>query len=78
MTLWYLSSAISVDLTLVVFACMGVAALTGPPIGGAIQAAQGGDYIGAQAWAAGSTLICVVFFTLSRMHRAAWKLRAKV
>ncbi|KAK5175732.1 uncharacterized protein LTR77_000871 [Saxophila tyrrhenica] len=60
------------------FAVMGFAALTGPPIGGAIQGAQGGDYIGAQSWAAASTLLCSVFYSLSRMTRAEWKWKAKV
>lgn len=61
-----------------VFAVMGFAALTGPPIGGAIQQAQDGQYNGAQAWSAASTVVAAVFFTIARMARSEWKLRAKV
>ena len=61
-----------------VFAVMGFAALTGPPIGGAIQQAQHGIYTGAQAWSAASTVIAAAFFLVARMSRASWKLRAKV
>lgn len=60
-----------------VFAIMGFAALTGPPIGGAIQQTQGGSYLGAQAWSATSSLITGVLLTLARMSKANWKLKAK-
>ena len=61
-----------------VFSCMGLAALTGPPIGGAIQGAMNGRYVGAQAWAAASSMIYAIVLTASRMSKAEGKLKAKV
>ena len=61
-----------------VFSCMGFAALTGPPIGGAIQSAQGGSYVGAQIMFAFASLICAVVFVVMRMVKAEWKWHARV
>ena len=61
-----------------VFSCMGLAALTGPPIGGAIQVAQGGSYTGSQCWSATASLICAVLVTLARVSRAERQLKVKV
>ena len=52
-----------------VFATMGFAGLSGPPIGGAIQAAMGGRYLGAQIWAASSSLICAIVLTLAMIAK---------
>lgn len=60
------------------FSSMGFGALTGPPIGGAIQSAQGGRFVGSLAWAASCSLLCAVVFTCSRMARAGWKMKAKI
>lgn len=61
-----------------VFSSMSFAALTGPPIGGAIVQATGGSYVAAQAWAASGATVCAVVFVCARMSKAKWKLRAKV
>ena len=61
-----------------IFACMGVSALTGPPIGGALIAADGGSYVPAQVWAAGACTIGAIVNTFVRMTRAKWKWKVKV
>jgi MFS family permease len=50
-----------------IFSLMGFAGLSGPPIGGAIQQAMGGRYLGAQIWAASASLICAIVLTIARM-----------
>ena len=50
-----------------VFSMMGFAGLSGPPIGGAIQQAMGGRYLGAQIWSASASLICAILLTTARM-----------
>ncbi|KXT05631.1 hypothetical protein AC578_5651 [Pseudocercospora eumusae] len=59
------------------FGTLSFAALTGPPIGGALQSAMGGRYLGGQLWAAVSTGICFGLFAASRVSKAGWKLRAR-
>ncbi|KAI2775241.1 MFS general substrate transporter [Daldinia loculata] len=54
------------------FSISSFAALTGPPIGGAIQAANGGKFVGAQVWAATMTTIGFFFFLLVRVQKAGW------
>ena len=61
-----------------VFSCMGLAALTGPPIGGALQGVMNGEYLGAQIWSAASTMICAMVLTITRVSMAERKLRVKV
>ena len=61
-----------------VFSCMGLAGLTGPPIGGAIQGAMNGDYLGAQIWSAASSMICAIVLTITRISKAERKLKVKV
>jgi len=59
------------------FGVTSFASLTGPPLGGAILAAGGGRYTGAQAWAACMTTIglaCVVF---ARFKAAGVKINVK-
>ena len=60
-----------------VFSISGFAALTGPPIGGTLQAADGNSFAGAQAWAATSTLVSFVLFAVARGFKAEWKLKAR-
>jgi MFS family permease len=59
------------------FAILSFAALTGPPIGGALQSASGGGFAGASAWAASAELIGAVFVLFARVARAGWKLSVK-
>lgn len=72
------------DLTMIgarigmVFSVMGFAALTGPPIGGALVDAQGGSYVGAQCWSAASCTICALIIVWTRMNRAKGKIKIKV
>ena len=61
-----------------VFSCMGLASLTGPPIGGALQGAMNGRYTGAQIWSAVSTMICAILLIITRISRAERKLRVIV
>ncbi|KAK5108545.1 hypothetical protein LTR62_008202 [Meristemomyces frigidus] len=53
------------------------AALTGPPIGGAIQARMGGKYEGSLVFAATSTLLCVGCILASRWCKVGWQVRVK-
>ncbi|CZT20768.1 related to monocarboxylate transporter 4 [Ramularia collo-cygni] len=57
------------------FGTLSFAALTGPPIGGALQI-QGG-YVGAILWAAASTMICAGLVLASRITRMGWHFRSK-
>jgi MFS family permease len=59
------------------FTVMSFAALTGPPLGGAIQSAPGGGYRAAQVWAAVSTLSCATMLATARMRKVGWELRKK-
>ncbi|GAP84976.2 putative mfs mcp solute carrier family 16 (monocarboxylic acid transporters) member 10 [Rosellinia necatrix] len=59
------------------FGINAIASLTGPPIGGAIQAAAGGRFWAPQVWAATSTLIAFVLFTALRLHMGGLSLKAK-
>ena len=59
------------------FSTLSFAALTGPPIGGALQSTMGGDYTGASVWAATSVLVCFVLFVLARLSKAGTKLGVK-
>jgi len=59
------------------FSTLSFAALTGPPLGGALQSAMGGSYTGASVWAATSTLIAAVLIGGSRVAKAGWKPNVK-
>ncbi|TKA34242.1 hypothetical protein B0A50_00222 [Salinomyces thailandicus] len=59
------------------FSTLSFAALTGPPIGGALQSTMGGDYTGASVWAATAVLVCAVLFVFARTSKAGLKLRVK-
>ncbi|KAF2215858.1 hypothetical protein CERZMDRAFT_35253 [Cercospora zeae-maydis SCOH1-5] len=60
-----------------VFGILSFAALTGPSIGGALQGAMNGRYLGAQLWAAIATGVAFVLLTAARMLQAKGKLHAK-
>ncbi|KAI1759524.1 MFS general substrate transporter [Hypoxylon sp. FL1150] len=60
-----------------IFSINSFASLIGPPIGGAIQAANGGKYTGAQAWAAVMTTIGLVCLVVARVHLVGWKLMVR-
>ena len=62
----------------VVFAFMGLGALTGSPLGGAIIQSENGSYTGAIAWSAASCTIYTAVLAVTRMTRAKWKWRAIV
>ncbi|KAI2603532.1 MFS general substrate transporter [Hypoxylon fragiforme] len=59
------------------FSISSFAALTGPPIGGAIQAANGGKFTGAQAWAAIMSFIGFICFAFVRVQKGGWTLAVK-
>ncbi|KAI0179888.1 MFS general substrate transporter [Hypoxylon sp. FL1284] len=60
-----------------IFSINSFASLTGPPIGGAIQAASGGRFAGAQAWAAVMTTIGLICLIGARVNLVGWKLMAQ-
>ena len=55
------------------FSALSFAALTGPPLGGALQSAMGGSYVGASIWAATSMLIAAFFVGAARVAKVGWK-----
>ncbi|KAF2773276.1 MFS general substrate transporter [Teratosphaeria nubilosa] len=59
------------------FGVLSFAALTGPPIGGAIVSAMGGRYVGALCWAAAFGTAGWVFVFWARMVWTEWRVRAK-
>ncbi|XDG05182.1 hypothetical protein ABKA04_004797 [Annulohypoxylon sp. FPYF3050] len=59
------------------FSISSFASLTGPPIGGAILAADGGKYMSAQAWAGSMTLLGFLCFAFVRVSKAGWELKVK-
>lgn len=61
-----------------VFSIMGFAALTGPPLGGALISKEGGSYLGAQCWSAASCFICATLIIATRMVQAKGKIKVKV
>lgn len=59
------------------FATVSFAALTGPPIGGALQAADGGRYVAPQVWASTSALLCGGLVLTARVKMGGWTWRAR-
>lgn len=51
------------------FGIISVASLTGPPLGGALQAADGGQYLGATVWAGCVTFIAACLMTTCRVMK---------
>lgn len=56
-----------------VFSVISFAALTGPPIGGALLSADGGKYLPAQIWAGASMLLSAFFLMGARVSKYGWK-----
>ncbi|KAK5710494.1 hypothetical protein LTR17_018850 [Elasticomyces elasticus] len=59
------------------FTTLSFAALTGPPIGGALQSAMGGSYVGATIFAATSTGVSCALIGAARVAKVGWKLKKK-
>ncbi|KAI0023435.1 major facilitator superfamily domain-containing protein [Xylariomycetidae sp. FL0641] len=59
------------------FGIISIAALTGPPLGGAIQGSQGGSYTGSQAWAATVILVGFCLFLAARLNLGGFNIRAR-
>ena len=59
------------------FSLISVAALTGPPIGGAIQRANGGSFVGSQIFAAVLTLFTFALVLTARVVKGGWSWRSK-
>ena len=60
------------------FAIMGVAVLTGPPLAGALIAADGGDYKGMQAFAGSAMFSGSVVLLGCRWSKVGWHFRKRV
>ncbi|CAH0048213.1 unnamed protein product [Clonostachys solani] len=59
------------------FSVASIAGLTGPPIGGLIQQAAGGEWRWATVWAAVAALCCCGMHVVARGLRAEWKLKVR-
>ena len=59
------------------FSLISFAALTGPPIGGVLQSADGGRFRGAQIWAATAALLCAILVASARVVKVGWKIKVK-
>lgn len=59
------------------FAIISFASMTGPPVGGALQTADGNKFTGAQIWAAASTLVGFMLCFGARWARARFDFRVK-
>ncbi len=57
------------------FSVISFAALTGPPIGGAIQSADGGAFTGAQIFAGILASISFVFILSAKFLQGGWSLK---
>lgn len=57
---------------------LAFATLAGPPAAGAIIDAEGGEYLGAQIWAAGSMIAGALLVAAGRSRVTGWKLFVKV
>jgi len=59
------------------FATVSFAALTGAPIGGALQSANGGSFVAPQVWASISAMLCVCLIVAARVKLGGWTLKAR-
>lgn len=59
------------------FALISFASMTGPPVGGALQSADGGKFTGAQIWAACATIIGFVLIFGAKWVRSGFDFRVK-
>lgn len=55
------------------FGIISFASMTGPPVGGALLTADGGKFVGAQAWAACALLVGCLLVTAARFLKAGRK-----
>jgi MFS family permease len=62
----------------IVFSVVAFASLTGSPIAGAILQANGGDYLGAQMWAASSMLMGAGALAVARLCKTGGFVKSKV
>jgi predicted MFS family arabinose efflux permease len=60
------------------FTIVSFSVLTGPPIAGALISADGGNYIGAQCFAATSLAFGAVLMTAARISHTGWVWKAKM
>lgn len=61
----------------VAFSITSFASLTGPPLGGALQVATGGQFTAPQAWAASATAVGTILFTAARIIKAGYDPKVK-
>lgn len=59
------------------FALISFASMTGSPVGGALQTADGNSFTGAQIWSACCTLLGFVLCTVARWTKGGFDLRKK-
>ncbi|KAK0316812.1 hypothetical protein LTR91_018817 [Friedmanniomyces endolithicus] len=59
------------------FSTLSFAALTGPPIGGALQSRMGGQFWGATVFAATSTAVAFGLIGAARVAKVGWRVRKK-
>jgi hypothetical protein len=59
------------------FTIASFASLTGPPLGGALQARNGGSFVAPQIWAATSTLLAFILVGLARVYRGGWTFKTR-
>ncbi|KAM0718827.1 hypothetical protein Q7P37_005899 [Cladosporium fusiforme] len=59
------------------FATVSFAALTGPPIGGALQSVDGGSYVAPQIWASTSALLCGFLVLTARVKLGGWTVKTR-
>jgi len=59
------------------FSTPSLAALTGPPIGGALQSRMGGQFWGATIFAATSTAVAFGLIGAARVAKVGWRVRRK-
>lgn len=59
------------------FAIVSISSMTGPPVGGALQASGSHPYLGPQLWAACSVLTGFILILVARWAKAGFSIRAK-
>ncbi|KAH8891625.1 MFS general substrate transporter [Thozetella sp. PMI_491] len=59
------------------FSLISISALTGSPLGGAIQSANGGSFTGAQIYTGVLATACLALLVATRVFKGGWKLGVK-
>lgn len=59
------------------FSIVSIAALTGPPIGGALQVADGQSFMASQIWAACVMVIGFCLLLTARVKKVGWALKGR-